>query len=77
MKLQVEDTGIGMSQEEQNRLFKRFSQANSRTSQVCFYSFYYHYYYCNVYSFIIFIIHYLSLSKEYGGSGLGLAVSLS
>ena len=35
LALKVQDTGIGMSDEEQARLFKRFSQANNRTAQVC------------------------------------------
>ena len=33
--LQVVDTGIGMNDKEQGRIFKRFSQANNRTSKVC------------------------------------------
>jgi hypothetical protein len=34
LKIVVQDTGIGMSQEEQARIFKRFSQANNRTAHV-------------------------------------------
>ena len=34
LMLKVQDTGIGMSDEEQARLFKRFSQANNRTAHV-------------------------------------------
>lgn len=37
----IHDTGIGMSQEEQARIFKRFSQANNRTSHVCLFSFFF------------------------------------
>ena len=33
--ISVADTGIGMSAQEQARIFKRFSQANNRTSKVC------------------------------------------
>ena len=33
--LRVVDTGIGMNDKEQGRIFKRFSQANNRTSKVC------------------------------------------
>lgn len=32
MHFSIEDTGIGMSSEELERLFDRFSQANRRTS---------------------------------------------
>lgn len=32
LKLQVEDSGIGMTEEEAGRLFERFSQANRRTA---------------------------------------------
>lgn len=32
LKISVKDTGIGMTKEEQSRIFRRFTQANSRTS---------------------------------------------
>ena len=34
LTLGIQDSGIGMSMEEQARIFKRFSQANNRTAQV-------------------------------------------
>lgn len=34
LKFKVEDTGIGLTPEEQARIFTRFSQANNRTSKV-------------------------------------------
>ena len=47
LNFQVKDTGIGMSSEEQEHLFKRFEQADS------------------------------SISKRFGGSGLGLYISMN
>lgn len=39
LKISVKDTGIGMTKDEQTRIFRRFSQANNRTSSVLdFYS---------------------------------------
>lgn len=35
LRVTLRDTGIGMTPEEQARIFKRFSQANNRTSRVC------------------------------------------
>ena len=34
LKVKIEDSGIGMTEEEQARIFTRFSQANNRTSKV-------------------------------------------
>lgn len=34
LKITIEDSGIGMTPEEQSRIFTRFSQANNRTAKV-------------------------------------------
>lgn len=59
LKIRVKDTGIGMTKDEQARIFRRFSQANSRTSSVIPPPPQNHSSNC---------------SQEYGGSGLGLSI---
>ena len=65
LRCTIEDTGIGMTEQEKQKLFKPFSQANSRI-----------FYFPNMGPYMCFFPSFsLEISSKYGGSGLGLKIS--
>jgi hypothetical protein len=53
LTITVQDSGIGMNVDEQARIFKRFSQANTRTSKVLIY-FYFNVYFNYFFPILLF-----------------------